>query len=473
DVLKEQYKNIRLTEKQQTNLSLLANENTFTICTAHQPNIFTGHLYFIYKILHTVKLAEYLNTHLPGNNFVPVFYMGSEDADLEELGHVFISGQKYEWKTNQTGAVGKMLVDGYLVKLLNEISGQLSVLPFGEELIQLLISCYTKGTSIQQATFKLINSLFQEYGVIILLPDNAGLKRSMLSIFQDDIFNNTPSEIVEKTSKHLSTNYKVQAQPREINLFYLKDNIRNRLIKKKDIYYVEDTDIHFTAEEIKTELQKYPERFSPNVILRGLYQEIILPNLAFVGGGGELAYWLELKDLFRHYKVPYPVLILRNSLLLIDKKTKRLCEKLQLEENSLFRDEHTLINELVKKESTHQLYLTLEKQQIREVFEEIKKTTQEIDKTLKDHTEALLTKTLKNIEVLEHKMIKAEKRKFEARQRQIKKIKSILFPNEELQERAENFMPYYSKYGKDFIEMLYENSLTFQQKFCVLTESPQ
>lgn len=470
-VLGEQYAQIDTSPQVKKNIELLGSQNTFTVCTAHQPNIFTGHLYFIYKILHTIKLTDHLNTLIPENNFVPVFYMGSEDADLEELGHIFINGQKYEWQTKQTGAVGKMQVDAYLVKLIDEISGQLTVLPFGEEIIKLLKSCYIKSTSIQEATFQLVNKLFSDFGLIILLPDNADLKRLMQPVFEDDIFNNTPSEIVDNTSKELSKYYKVQAYPREINLFYLKDNIRSRLVEKKNVYYVEDTDIHFTAEEIKAELNEHPERFSPNVILRGVYQETILPNLAFVGGGGELAYWLELKNLFQHYKIPYPLLILRNSFLLIEDKIRTLQEKLQLTTDDLFKQENTLINELVKKESTHQLLLTLEKQQIKEVFGEIKKAVQQIDITLQPHSEALLVRALKNLDALEHKMLKAEKRKFEAQQRQIKKIKSALFPDGGLQERIENFMPYYAKYGEDFIKMLYENSLLFEQKFTVLTET--
>jgi len=241
-------------------------------------------------------------------------------------------------------------------------------------------------------------------------------------------------------------------------------------LKKNEIYYVEGTNLRFTAEEIKIELHNHPECFSPNVILRGLYQEIILPNLAFVGGGGELAYWLELKDLFNHYNIPYPLLILRNSFLLIDKKVKALYKKLQFEVTDLFKSEDILINELVKRESTHQLYLTLEKQQVKDVYDEIKKTVQQIDATLTAHTEALQTRTLKGLDNLEKKMLKGEKRKFETHLKQIKKIKTLLFPNEELQERVENFMPYYSKFGKDFIKSLYENSLIFQQEFCVLIE---
>jgi bacillithiol biosynthesis cysteine-adding enzyme BshC len=469
-ILEEQYAEIEASHEVKKNISALLSENTFTVCTAHQPNIFTGHLYFIYKILHIIKLAEHLNAHLPENNFVPVYYMGSEDADLEELGHIFINGQKYEWQTNQKGAVGRMKVDDAFLKLIEEISGQLDIFPDGNKLLHLVKKCYTKDLSIQEATFKLVNDLFSDYGLIVLIPDNAELKKLMSSIFEDDISRNTPSEIVSRTGEELSKYYKVQAYPREIYLFYLKDSLRYRIIEKSNVFYVEDTDIYFTLDEIKNELQSYPERFSPNVILRGLYQEIILPNLVFIGGGGELAYWLELKDLFIHYNIPYPVLLLRNSFLLIDKNATALCKKLQLDIVDLFKPENILINELVKKESTHQLYLTLEKQQIKEVYDEVKNAVQQIDDTLKPHTEALYVKALKGLDALEKKMLKAEKAKFETQQRQIKKLKSLLFPHGGLQERVENFMPYYSRYGKDFISILYENSLVFQQLFCVLSE---
>ena len=154
-----------------------------------------------------------------------------------------------------------------------------------------------------------MHHLFKSFGLVVFLPDNAALKKVMLPVFEEDIFKNTPSEIVNKSSEKLSEKYKVQAHPREINLFYLKDNIRNRIVQSKNGFEVHGTDIVFTKEELENELKNYPERFSPNVILRGLYQEMILPNIAFIGGGGEIAYWLELKDLFIHYKVPFPVFI--------------------------------------------------------------------------------------------------------------------------------------------------------------------
>ena len=156
--LKQQYEGMTFYEKLTANIEQLNNENTFTITTAHQPNIFTGHLYFVYKILHAVKLASKLKEEIPSCNFVPVFYMGSEDADLDELGHIYLFGEKYEWKTNQRGAVGRMKVDKELIQLITVISGQLLVLPHGEEIIKLIKDSYREGDTIEQATFKFIHA---------------------------------------------------------------------------------------------------------------------------------------------------------------------------------------------------------------------------------------------------------------------------------------------------------------------------
>ena len=139
-VLQNQYESVQVSKLVADNIESLQLENTFTITTAHQPNIFTGPLYFIYKILHVAKLAEQLKVEFPENNFVPVYYMGSEDADLEELGHIFHHGEKIEWVTSQTGAVGRMIVDKSLVKLLDNLAGELSVYPHGAEIIRLMIN---------------------------------------------------------------------------------------------------------------------------------------------------------------------------------------------------------------------------------------------------------------------------------------------------------------------------------------------
>ena len=463
-----QYKNFNDCDAVKANINALLSENTFTICTAHQPNIFTGHLYFVYKILHTIKLAASLKKELPEYNFVPVFFIGSEDADLEELNHIVIDGEKYKWETKQTGAVGRMKVDDGLIKLIEKISGRLSVEEYGNHLIELLKKCYTKNSTIENSTFLFVHYLFKEYGLLILLPDSAAFKNEMISVFEDDIFNHTSSEIVSHTSEKLSKNYKAQAYPREINLFYLKDNLRNRIVPVNDRFVIHDTDIVFSKEEIKRELREHPERFSPNVILRGLFQEVILPDVAWIGGGGELAYWLQLKDMFKNYEVPFPILVLRNSFLIVDEKYLKLLEKLNLETVDLFKGKEELLNEIVIRESGSVLNLGKQKKEFETIYSEIKSLVSIIDTTLEEHTKALETKQMKKISSLEKKMLRAEKRKFRDQKNQLDKIFSSLFPEDGLQERTENFMLFYSRLGNEFFKILYDASLALEQEFCVI-----
>jgi bacillithiol synthase len=468
NTLQKQYKGIETTDLVRHNIEALLGHDTFTICTAHQPNLFTGHLYFIYKILHTVRLAEELNNQMKGMQFVPVFYMGSEDADLEELGHIFLNGRKIEWNTKQKGAVGRMLVHKELVELIDSMEGEISIQPYGNDIITLLRNSYTMGSTIQDATFKLVNALFAEYGVIVLIPDSAPLKALMHTVFEDDLLNNTGYSLVTQTSGELNKMYKVQAHPREINLFYLKDDIRNRITKEGDIFHVEGTTIQFSQEEMLSELREHPERFSPNVILRGLFQETILPNVVFIGGGGEVAYWLQLRDLFVNYKVPYPVVVLRNSFMVANPEALALAENLALYDKDLFRSAEGLLKQLVERGSKNQLSLKAEKQDLEELYKKIEGVASAIDVSLNAHTKSLAVAAMHKIEVLEKKMLKAEKRKFEAEQRQLHKLRGMLFPNEQLQERVDNFITYYARWGTGFLQTIYVHSAALEQKLCIL-----
>jgi len=469
--LRKQYDAVELSGKTKDNIEALALENTFTFTTAHQNNIFTGPLYFIYKILHTIRLAEYCKTNLPKYNFVPVFYIGSEDADIDELNHVYIGDQKLVWDTKQKGAVGRMKVDKELIKLIDLMEGQLSVLPFGNEIVGLMKECYKEGNTIQLSTFKIVNKLFGGYGLIVLLPDNAELKQHMIPIFKDDLLHQTASDIVEKTAEKLSNaGYKVQANPREVNLFYLKDNMRERIEKVNDEWRVVNTKEKFSEGNLLTELNEHPDHFSPNVILRGLYQETILPNLAFVGGGGETAYWLQLKNLFNHYKVPFPMLVLRNSFMIVEKKWQERISKLGFTIEDFFLSQEELLNRIVMNESKNDVKLNGSLPELERMYENFKKQASAVDSTLEKHVEALKLRTVHCLQELEKKMLRAEKRKFTDQQRQINNIKEHLFPGNGLQERHDNLGYYYSKWGRDFIHKLYEQSLNLEQEFVILRE---
>jgi bacillithiol biosynthesis cysteine-adding enzyme BshC len=471
DQLKKQYHNVGSKGATQKNLEALLSQNTFTITTAHQPNIFTGPLYFIYKILHAIKLAEYCKVSMPQYDFVPMYFMGSEDADLAELGHFYLGGQRIEWKTNQTGAVGRMKVDKEFMKIIESIGGQLAVLPSGHEVISLIKNCYQEGMLIQDATFRLVDALFGDYGVIVLIPDNAALKKLGAGFFRDDLVNETASGIVEQTASRLqAAGYSLQVNPREINLFYLKDGMRERIVRVKDKFVTHDSRITFDQKEILAELNDHPERFSPNVILRGIFQETILPNLVYIGGGGEIAYWLQLKDLFENYKISFPILLLRNSFLIVERKWQEKINKLGFAVEDFFLPEQELANRLVARETKNEIKLNGNFTDAEKLFESVKKQALAVDVTLARHVDALKTQSIYRLQELEKKMLRAEKRKFTDQQRQIHNIKENLFPNNGLQERVDNFMYYYSKWGRDFIRQVLHHSLNLEQEFVILSE---
>ena len=357
---------------------------------------------------------------MPGHNFVPVFYIGSEDADLDELNHIYVGGEKLVWNTKQTGAVGRMKVDKELIRLIGLMDGQLSVLPNGKEIVTLMKECYKEGDTIQSSTFKIVNALFGEFGLVVLLPDNPELKRQMIPIFKDDLLNQTASDIVEKTAEQLSeAGYKVQANPREINLFYLKDNIRERIEKLNGEWRVVSGKEKFSQKDLTRELEEHPDHFSPNVILRGLYQETVLPNLAFIGGGGETAYWLQLKGLFGHYKVPFPMLVLRNSFLIVEEKWVERISKLGFTIEDFFLSQEDLLNKVVMNESKNEVKLNGSLSELEKMYENFKKQASAVDSSLEKHVEALKLRTVHRLQELEKKMLRAEKRKFADHQRQM------------------------------------------------------
>jgi bacillithiol biosynthesis cysteine-adding enzyme BshC len=469
EALQEQYQSIPQTEKVAGNIQLLADKNTFTVTTAHQPNIFTGPLYFIYKILHTIKLSDELNAQLPQFKFVPVYYMGSEDADLDELGFVNVGGQKLIWETKQTGAVGRMKVDKALLKIIHAIQGQAGVLPYGNELTELFTQCYTEGKTIQQATLEMVNALFGEYGLIVLVPDNAKLKTAFAPVVERELTERFSHKIVAGTIEQLGRHYKVQAGGREVNLFYLINDKRERIELENGRFEIKTLSLVFSQEEILAELKEHPERFSANVILRGAFQETVLPNIAFIGGGGEIAYWLELKAVFDAIHVPYPVLILRNSFLLMKKEQHEKMEKLGFTEADLFLDELSLLNTLVKRESDHQLSLEKELQQARDYYAQLRTVSDAVDKTLSEHISALEKQSLKKLTALEKKILRAERNKYDTQKQQISKLKQDLFPGNSLQERVDNFSLYYSAWGKAWIEMMYDVSTGLNEGFGVIT----
>ncbi|HVB02573.1 MAG TPA: bacillithiol biosynthesis cysteine-adding enzyme BshC [Chitinophagaceae bacterium] len=468
--LQRQYQGLDTSERVKANIEQLRFPDTFTVCTAHQPNIFTGYLYVIYKLIQAIRLADDLKKKYPDLHFVPVYYMGSEDADLQELNKIRISGKTLSWETPQTGAVGRMNTEG-LDRLIGEIRENI---PHGEHaanLMALFENAYLQQVNIQQAFLHLVNALFGHFGLVVLIADTPAFKQQFLPVIREELFHSPSRKILGTTIESLSAQYHIQAKPREINLFYLEGQIRERLIQDKDGWRVMNTSLTFSPAALETALITHPERFSPNVILRGLLQESILPNLVFIGGGGELSYWLELKGLFDHFNIPYPLLLLRNSVCWIDPQSQSRLEKLGITPADLFLPAEQLITDFVRRNTTTGLDLIAEKEQVLQVFDQLATRAAQTDPTLVEAVHAQRAKAMKALDKVALKLLRAQKKKMLLRTDQIRAARDKLFPGNSLQERTENMIPYYVRYGPEYLDILYHALDPMSNQFLFLLES--
>ncbi len=468
DVLIKQYANLPQENAVNNQIALLKKDNTFVVTTAHQPNLFTGPLYFFYKIIHAIQLAASLKTAFPECNFVPVYYMGSEDADLEEVGSFNLDLKNYQWATKQTGAIGRMQVDDNLLKLLQQLESYWTILPHGQKALEILKAAYQKGKTIREATLSFVHAFFGSKGLLVLQPDDAALKAAFIPVMEKELLTGFSHKAIQPTIAALSKEYHVQSEGRAINLFYLKDDVRARIEKLGEQYIVVDTTIQFTEAEIIAELHQYPERFSPNVILRGVFQETILPGVVFVGGGGELAYWMELKNVFQAVGVHYPLLQLRNSFLLMSHKQAEQWSAMQFEEQDLFKPILELEIEYVKKHTDTTLDLQDQLNQLSSLYTSIKTQAVQVDATLGAHAENLAHQAKSKLIALEKKMLRAERRKQTVAIQRIHRIKKELFPQNNLQEREEHFSTWVGHYDQSWIEIIMEHSKGLESRFSII-----
>ena len=469
DVLTKQYANLPQENAVNNQIALLKKDNTFVVTTAHQPNLFTGPLYFFYKIIHAIQLAASLKAAFPECNFVPVYYMGSEDADLDEVGSFNLDQTKCQWVTKQSGAIGRMQVDDALLILLKQLESYWTVLPQGQKALEILKEAYQKGKTISEATLSFVHAFFGAKGLLVLQPDDAALKAAFIPVMEKDLLTGFSHQAIQPTIAALSKDYHVQSEGRSINLFYLKDNLRARIEKQGDQYIVVDSAIQFTEAEIIAELNQYPERFSPNVILRGVFQETILPGVVFVGGGGELAYWMELKNVFQAVGVHYPLLQLRNSFLLMSQKQAEQWSAMQFEEQDLFKPILELEIAYVKKHTNTKLDLQDQLNHLSSLYTNIKNQVVQVDASLGAHTENLAKQANAKLVALEKKMLRAERRKQAVDIQRIHRIKKELFPQDNLQEREAHFSQWVGQYDLSWIDTIMEHSKGLASRFRIVT----
>lgn len=460
--LEHQYADFSLSAETKNNLDALLQTSTYTVCTAHQLCLFAGPSYFIYKILSAIKLAGDLNKKYPEQTFVPVYWMGSEDHDFDEINHTHIYGKTLKWQNEDKGAVGRYSLTGF-DKIIEEFEEILGTHDVAQQFIARIKNHFIHAHNYGSGFQSWILDIFRDYGLLVINQDDAQLKSCIKNIIQDELLNQSTQNALKSNEQFLAEQYHNQAAARPINLFYLKHKLRERIELEDNVWKVVGMNISFDQAKLLRELNDHPENFSPNVFLRPLYQESVLPNVAFIGGPGEVAYWLQLKDVFNHFKVVQPLILLRDMAIVLPENHFKKLAHWHISIEEMFGHYDEIAKDFVHRFSDNALNLDDERNAISEIFEKVKAKAIEVDPNMGRSAEAEQQKIFNSLANLESKLIRAEKRNYEQQLSQLENIQSKLLPNKVLQERYDNFAPVYLKNPDSYFETLLESFNPFDQ----------
>lgn len=452
ELISQQYS--RLIEGHQLipeSLETLKGENTFTIITAHQPSLFTGPLYYIFKIASAIVYARQLNQDYSDFQILPVFIIGGEDHDFEEINHFYYRTQKFTWQQDEGGAVGRLSTQN-IQSVLDDLGTHLKSSFYGKQIYELLSKAYLEHKTLGDATHYFIAQLFKDTELVIAQMDEPEFKKGFSPMIREEILEErSQSLIIDQQKKLQKLGFQPQAFVREINFFYLTQGGRHRIEQKGDTFSVVNTDISLSAKEMLHEIQNAPQRFSPNVVMRPIYQEFIFPNLAYVGGGGELAYWMDRKQQFEAFGLEFPVLIRRHSGFLIKNKDLDRLDEFPWELKDWLQDADELIKKYIQELHPSEMDFTSSYKELGRLFDTLKPEMKELDANYAYSVEAARVDALKTIRRLEKKAMRALKRKEENAISKIRHLRNILIPEGKLQERHDNIIEWYQDYGPGII----------------------
>ncbi len=390
--LLEQYECIKWSHQAvKDNIDALLNEDTFTVCTGQQVHICLGPFFLISKIKDIISIAQQ-TSQKDIYNIVPIFWLASEDHDFEEINSVQIYNQEFSREEEHGWPVGRLSPKSIL-SLLKQVEQKLDSTEENKKYLELCKHAYNTFPRLAQATHYILDQLFGDQGLVIIDADSQILKKQMQDIFIDECINRQGEIAILKQNTLLTKKWlKAQAHPRSINLFYMNsDHSRLRLEYKENTYQTVDNSKQRTKDELHKEIEKCPDKFSPNVFLRTLYQETILPNVAYISGPSELKYRLQMKELFALYKLQMPVLLPRMLTTFISEKN---LEKVHTSPASLeeyFQENNALKKIFIKHAEAEQKHFF-------QSYEEVKKCLQKAQNKLDtDEAPKKLRKSLKNI----------------------------------------------------------------------------
>jgi bacillithiol biosynthesis cysteine-adding enzyme BshC len=463
DVLKNQLKGYG----KENLIERLEKENCFTVTTGHQIGLLGGPMFFFSKIMTTIRLAEELRKADASADYLPVFWMATEDHDKEEIRSVQLFGKQISWETAQEGAVGRFTTDD-LSDFLNEIDALKGNFSHADEVMGIIQKAYAPSKTLAAATRDFVYGFFDD--VVVIDGDDAELKSLFKPVILSEIVDGKAfPEVLKKNEELVQAGFQPQVHPREINFFYLEKGSRKRIVQDQEGYALHDGNKKWTKDAIREEVENHPENFSPNVLLRPLYQETILPNLAYIGGPGELSYWVQLTGVFKAYGVIEPVQFPRNSILPIEPGIQGRLEKLNMSADQFFASEQDLIRDFLAKNAGEEMDLSSFKNPTANLFESLEEKAAKVDPTLKPAVSAEHQKFLKFLENLEGKLRKAEKAKHETTLSQIKNVKEKLFPGGVPLERSECMLALLWKYGPSIVPAMMTTIDPLDQSYHIIS----
>lgn len=463
--LQMQYQTVRNNEKALNEIERLHESNTFTVTTGHQLCLLGGPMYFFLKVIHVIKLTEVLNKKYPQYHFIPLFWMASEDHDSDEIDHLNLFNKTIKWKHHQKGAVGRFSLDGLqhvfdeLLSLFNESHRQ--------ELDRVFSSF--NGDTYGEAFRNWLNELFSEKGLIIVDGDNKDLKSLFGPIMKSELTEGFSNEFIQKTNENLKAiGRKIQVHSREINLFHLTKDGRSRITKAEHQFKIDQQE--YKEEDLLIQLEKHPNEFSPNAVLRPLYQEYILPNVCYVGGMAEMNYWAQLKSVFEKREIPYPLLQFRSNVLWVDKGSQKKIESLGIEVKDFFGDIQKIIKDFIKNQDSNPLNENEIEQGLMNLEKSLMKAVTN-QKNLHSWIGSELKKIEKSVSQIKSRILKDKKKSHEDDLMKIQKIKETLFPGNQLQERHQNLLHFCNRNSyHSILKQLYMAIDPLNNGFTIISE---
>ena len=448
-----QYQGIDLSEKQIFNIEQLKLENAFTVTTGQQIHVGLGPMYVWNKIMSVLNTIDVLSMQNPSNHYIPVFWMATEDHDFEEIRDVKIFGQSFRWETDQQGPVG-MFHTQELTSLFEQIRKTLNLNEEALLRLQTIESLYRGSQNLSEATRKLIQIIFSDKGLLVFDPNDTSLKKESVHIWKKDLLidgnpeNQSGIKSIELLKKQhelmLSQGVEPQAFPREINCFYIEEGIRERIEYQNGKYVRIQSKIRYSQEEMDYLIENQSDKISPNVLLRPIYQQNILPNVVYIGGPAEIKYWIQIAPLFEHHGVVMPRLQLRLSSLILNQGGKKKIEKLGLLKTDFWKPFSEIEGKIIDIQD-EKYTLDFEIEQLAKTYEGIWKSLFNMNfeglKALKkNHTESI--KELRRISQ-DHKNHPDASSKLSKDLNTAKQLKTQYFDTQKPQERLMHWIEWY------------------------------